>query len=102
MSQRLEWRAPIPFFAVPLGRFGKVPASATVAPYGEVVAIGGAPVPLFRSGQPFTSTVAGAYPALGLGLLTFFDLVRFDVSRGMRNGRWLFSIDMNPEFWSIL
>jgi hypothetical protein len=35
-------------------------------------------------------------------LLTFFDLVRFDVSRGLRTGRWLFAFDVNPEFWSVL
>ena len=30
------------------------------------------------------------------------DLVRFDVSRGFRNGRWLFAFDVNPDFWSVL
>ena len=102
MSQRLEWRAPIPFFALPLGRFGKVPASATLAPYAQVVAIGGAPVTASRNGLAFASATPGAYPSVGLGLLTFFDLVRFDVSRGLRHGRWLFSFDVSPEFWSVL
>ena len=32
LSQRLEWRLPVPFVALPLGRFGKVPGSATLAP----------------------------------------------------------------------
>jgi len=102
LSQRLEWRTAVPFFSVPLGRFGKAPATATIAPYAQIVAVGGAPVSLFRDGQPITATIPGAYPALGIGLLTFFDLVRFDVSHGFRGGRWLFSVDMNPEFWSIL
>jgi hypothetical protein len=101
-SQRVEWRSPIPFFAIPLGRFGKIPSAATLAPYTQVVAIGGAPVGVSRNGVPLAPTVAGAYPAVGLGLLTFFDLVRFDVSRGLRGGRWLFSFDVNPEFWSVL
>jgi hypothetical protein len=48
------------------------------------------------------SPVSGAYPVLGLGLISFFDLVRIDVSRGLRNGRWLFAFDVNPEFWSVL
>ena len=102
VSQRLEWRVPIPFVALPLGRFGKVPGSATLAPYGQVVAIGGAPIVASRDGLPFGSTIPGGYPSVGMGLLTFFDLVRFDVSRGLRHGRWLFSFDVNPEFWSVL
>lgn len=102
LSQRLEWRAPIPFFALPLGRFGKVPASATLAPYAQVVAIGGAPITASRNGLAFVSATAGGHPSIGMGLLTFFDLVRFDVSRGLRHGRWLFSFDVNPEFWSVL
>ena len=102
LSQRLEWRVPIPFVALPLGRFGKVPASATLAPYAQVVAIGGAPFTASRNGVPFASAIAGGYPSVGAGLLTFFDLVRLDVSRGLRHGRWLFSFDVNPEFWSVL
>jgi len=100
-SQRLEWRSPIPFLAIPLGRFGKVPASATFAPYAQWVGIAGSPVVVQRDGQLVTTT-PGGYTTLGAGLLTFFDLVRFDVSRGLRNGRWLFAIDVNPEFWSVL
>jgi hypothetical protein len=102
ISQRMEWRTPIPFFAFPLGRFGKVPGSATLAPYAQVVALGGAPLSLSRDGAAFTTTITGAYPALGMGLLTFFDLVRFDASRGLRHGRWLFTVDVSPEFWSVL
>jgi hypothetical protein len=100
-SQRLEWRSPIPFPAVPLGRFGKIPASATFAPYAQFVAIGGTRTTIERDGQ-LLSTVPGGYTVLGAGLFTFFDLLRLDVSRGLRNGRWLFAIDVNPEFWSVL
>jgi hypothetical protein len=100
-SQRIEWRSPIPFPAVPLGRFGKIPASATFAPYAQFVAIGGPRTTIERDGQ-LLSTVPGGYTVLGAGLFTFFDLLRFDVSRGLRNGRWLFAIDVNPEFWSVL
>jgi len=102
LSQRLEWRLPVPFVALPLGRFGKVPASATLAPYAQIVAIGGAPILASRDGLPISSATPGGYASVGLGLLTFFDLVRFDVSRGLRHGRWLFSFDVNPEFWSVL
>ncbi|HKW48134.1 MAG TPA: hypothetical protein VJN70_11840 [Gemmatimonadaceae bacterium] len=101
LSERLEWHSPIPFFPVPLGRFGKIPASATLAPYAQFVGIAGSRVTVQRDGQLLT-TVPGGYVAVGAGLLTFFDLVRFDVSRGLRNGRWLFAFDVNPDFWSIL
>lgn len=102
LSQRLEWHLSVPFVGLPLGRFGKVPASATLAPYAQVVAIGGAPTIASRNGLPLASATAGGYPSVGVGLLTFFDLVRFDVSRGLRQGRWFFSFDVNPEFWSVL
>ncbi|HEY2374442.1 MAG TPA: hypothetical protein VGH98_00585 [Gemmatimonadaceae bacterium] len=100
-SQRLEWRSPIPFIAVPLGRFGRIPASATFAPYVEFAGIAGRRATVQRDGQLLT-TAPGGYTALGAGLLTFFELVRFDVSRGLRTGRWLFAFDVNPEFWSVL
>jgi hypothetical protein len=102
VSQRVEWRSPIPFFALPLGRFGRVPGSATLAPYAQAVLIDGRAGPVYRGGAPVTLLPGGAYLSLGAGLLTFFDLVRFDVSRGLRDGRWLFSFDVNPEFWSVL
>jgi len=102
LSERLEWRTPIPFFSLPLGRFGTIPSTATFAPYAQVIALAGPPITISRSGFPVAPSIAGAYPAVGAGLLAFFDLVRFDVSRGFRNGRWLFAFDINPEFWSIL
>ena len=58
-----------------------------------------------RPGDPALPAIphrAGAYPSLGLGLLTFFDLVRFDVARGLRGGRWTFGVDVSRDFWSIL
>jgi hypothetical protein len=46
---------------------------------------------------------AGAYPSLGVGALTFFDLVRLDVARGVgRSGRWLFTVDVARDFWRVL
>lgn len=102
LSQRVEWRAPIPFFTVRLGRFGKVPGSATIAPYAQLVLTDARTGALYRERQPLAVAASGGYSTLGVGLLTFFDLVRFDVARGLRDGRWLFSFDVNPEFWSVL
>ena len=33
ISQRVEWRTPVPFPSVKLGRFGRVPGQATLAPF---------------------------------------------------------------------
>jgi len=46
--------------------------------------------------------VGGLYPSVGAGYLTPFDLFRIDAARGLRHGRWTFSVDVNREFWSVL
>lgn len=92
-SQRLEGRIPIEFPAVSLGRYGKTPRSATLAPFMHAVYAGGA------SSHPHAR---GVYPSAGAGLLLFFDLIRLDVARGLRRGRWSLSIDIERQFWGIL
>ncbi len=97
-SQHVEWRVPVPFPSVSLGKYGRSPATLTLAPYAHAVYIartGDAPRPAPGG--------AGWYPALGAGAIGFFDLVRLDVARGTaRGGRWLFSADVTREFWRIL
>jgi len=87
LSEHVEWRTPIPFIPFSLGRFGKVPGTATIAPYAHAVVVGGS-----------------VYPALGAALLSPFNLIRLDVARGLNGprGRWTFGVDVDPEFWSIL
>jgi hypothetical protein len=111
-SAHLEWRMPTPFPAFSLGRFGRVPARATVAPYVHVLGIGDVPrcvSPVGASaGAPFAfrdlcdRPAAGVYPAVGAAFLLPFDIVRLDVARGLRQGRWTFAVDVSREFWSIL
>ena len=93
-SQRLELRTPVPFPSISLGRYGRAPARATLAPYAHTVYVA-RPEP-FRSGQ------RGWSPAVGAGAYVFFDLVRFDVARGLRDGRWTFSVDVTRDFWRVL
>lgn len=81
-----EWRARVPFVPVPLGAWGQAPASATLAPFVHTAWVDG----------------KGWYPSAGLGLLTVFDLLRFDVARGTRDGRWSFYFDVSRDFWGIL
>ena len=92
-SQRIEAQFAVPFVAIPLGRFGRVPPSATLAPFVHAVAIGGTPAGASRS---------GIYPAAGVGLLMIHDLVRVDVARGLRDGRWTFAVDVARAFWGVL
>lgn len=89
ISQRVEWQIPVPFPTLSLGRFGRVPGSATLAPYAQAILVGG-------------NVRQALHPSLGAALLSPFDLIRFDVARGFRDGRWTFGVDVNREFWGIL
>lgn len=94
ISQRLEWRFPSPFIPIPLGRYGTAPGTITLAPFAAAVWID-------RSAS-FKPAREGWYPAIGLGALTVFDVLRLDVARGLRDGRWTFSVDIGRDFWSVL
>jgi hypothetical protein len=94
VSQRIEWRFFVPFVPIPLGRYGRAPGAITLAPFATTVWID-------RS-APFKAFRQGWYPAVGLGALTVFDVLRIDVARGVRNGRWTFSVDVGRDFWSVL
>jgi hypothetical protein len=94
VSQRVEYRFLAPFIGIPLGRFGHTPATITLAPFATAVWIDRSPA--------FASPRQGWYPAVGLGALTVFDLLRIDVARGLRDGRWTFSVDIGRDFWSVL
>ncbi|HXF24187.1 MAG TPA: hypothetical protein VN602_06690, partial [Gemmatimonadaceae bacterium] len=82
----VEWRAKVPFIPVPLGEWGRAPATATLAPFVHTAWVDG----------------KGWYPSAGVGLLSVFDLLRFDVARGTRDGRWSFYFDVSRDFWPIL
>jgi hypothetical protein len=102
-ATRIEMQAPIPFIAIPLGRFGRVPGQAHLAPYASYAIVGGDPcfsvTTLVGNGCPARFT---GYPSVGIGLLTVFDMLRFDVARGLRHGGWMFNVDVSRGFWNIL
>lgn len=110
VTQHLEWRIPIPFVPVSLGRWGRIPGSARLAPFVHGVytargATGTRLIPGSGSGDLGVDAMAnepGWYSSVGVGVLSFFDLVRFDVARGLRSGRWSFGVDVSRDFWSIL
>ena len=96
VSQRVEWRVPVPFPAIPIGRWGHSPGRATFAPYAGLVVLEQ------RDGGADGNRAVFGYPSLGGALLVFFDLIRFDVARGIRNGRWTFGVDLTRDLWRIL
>jgi hypothetical protein len=109
VSQRVELRIGVPFIAIPLGRFGNMPAGAMLAPFVHAVWVDD---PMIVPGDnmppeptpPYTfrGERQGWYPALGVGLEPLMGLVRLDVARGLRDGRWTFSMDVARTFWALL
>ena len=94
-TTRLEWRTRVPAPAVSLGRFGHAPGTATIAPFAQ--ATWARPATLASS----HARPDGVYPSVGVALQPFFDLVRFQVARGVRHGAWTFNVDITRDFWGI-
>ncbi|MDQ2931980.1 MAG: hypothetical protein M3Y05_14350 [Gemmatimonadota bacterium] len=93
-SARIEWRTRVPFFGLSLGPYGHAPASATLAPFATVL--------YSADSLAFARMPAGWYPSVGIGALVLFDIIRVDVARGLRRGRWTFSLDVTRDLWPIL
>ena len=104
ISQQFEIQFPVPFASMSLGRYGKTPASITLAPFANFAWVNKATHA--RASSESLALLApprsGWHPSLGMGALTIFDLVRFNVARGLRDGRWTFSVDVSRDLWSIL
>jgi hypothetical protein len=95
VSQRVEWRTPVPVPAIPLGRFGKVPGEATLAPFVQGT--------FARTARADDAAHPDAvYPSIGVALIPFFDLARLQLARGLRDGRWTFNFDVSRDFWGVL
>jgi hypothetical protein len=113
-SEHVEWRVPAPFIPFSLGRFGHVPGRGSIAPFAHVIGVSSyratecvSPAAtqisgIFAARFACEGLVGGLYPSVGVGYLTPFNLLRLDVARGLRHGRWTFSIDVSREFWSVL
>lgn len=103
VSQRLEFQFPVPFPAIPLGRYGRSPASVTLAPFANGAWINDATAVRQSSRLEIIAPERnGWHPSVGVGALALFDLLRFDVARGLRDGRWTFNVDVSRDFWGIL
>jgi hypothetical protein len=93
-TQHVEWQMPVPFPSLPLGRWGSTPTRATLVPFAGVA--------YANRLAPFRLHDKGWFPSVGVGLVTLFDLLRIDVARGLRGGRWTLQIDVTRDFWSVL
>ncbi len=91
VSQRVEWRVPVPFVSLPLLGYGRSPERATLAPYAHLVCVGGR-----------VSGESGCFPSLGVGFSAIYDLIRFDVAYGFREGGWKFGVDAGRVIWGVL
>jgi hypothetical protein len=113
-SQRLELHVPAPFPSFKLGRYGRTPATITLAPYVNAMWVNkrsvvrglerlplGVARPLGYQ-PPSDHPAGGWYPSVGVGALALFEVIRFDVARGLRDGRWSFYVDFGRDFWGIL
>ena len=95
LTSRVEWRTKIPAPSLSLGRFGRIPGEATLAPFVQGT----------FAQQAATSDVThptGIYPSAGVALQPLFDLLRIQLARGLRNGGWSLNVDVSRDFWGIL
>ena len=93
LTHRVEWRHPVVSIPLSIGRFGRLSMPVSLVPFGQLIwtdPSGGNPGP------------AGWNGALGVGVMTIFDLLRIDVARGLRGGRWTFGLDVTRDLWRIL
>jgi hypothetical protein len=95
VTTRLEWRSQIPAPSVSLGRFGRIPGQATLAPFVQGTFIRHAP-----AGDVEHPT--GGYPSVGVAVQPLFDMLRIQLARGLRHGRWSLNVDVSRDFWGIL
>ncbi|MEO7455190.1 MAG: hypothetical protein ABIY52_02945 [Gemmatimonadaceae bacterium] len=94
-TTRLEWRTPIPAPSLSLGRFGKIPGQATLAPFAQATYAR-------RASLADVAHPEGVYPSAGIAVQSFFDLLRIQLARGLRGGRWSLNVDVSRDFWGVL
>ena len=94
-TTRLEWRTPVPAPSLSLGRFGRIPGQATLAPFVQATYAR-------RAAALDASHPEGIYPSAGVAVQSLFDLLRIQLARGLRNGRWSLNVDVGRDFWGIL
>ena len=100
VSQRVEWQHAVPGPSIPLGRYGRMPGQLTLAPF--AVLVWSDPVPVFTPAAAPSPAPNRFQPPSASRRSAIFDLLRVDVARGLRDGRWMFSVDLSRDFWRVL
>jgi hypothetical protein len=95
VTQRVEWRTGVPAPTISLGRFGRSPARATLAPFVQATFAR-------RAAATDVTHPTGVYPSAGVAVQPFFDLLRLELARGLRQGGWTFNVDLSRDFWGLL
>jgi hypothetical protein len=93
---RAELRVPVPFPAVPLGRFASTGRQLVVAPF---VAAGWAAEPMAL--QPWTAS-DGVRPVVGMALEVFHRLLRIEAGWATRSRDLGVSVDVRRDLWPLL
>ncbi|MEP7002401.1 MAG: hypothetical protein ABI969_18065 [bacterium] len=96
-TTRAEWRTMIPAPSVSLGRFGRIPGQATLAPFVQATLLGQR-----VHGDSLATHAVGVYPSVGVAVQPLYDLLRIQLARGLRNGGWSLNVDVSRDFWGIL
>lgn len=94
-STRAEWRIRIGSFPLQLGRFGVTRVPVVVAPFLQAAWV--------TAGYQSLVQNQSWHRSVGLGLISFYDLLRLDAVRGTDpSGRWALRLDFGRAFWPIL
>ena len=94
VTTRLEWRARVASFPLSLGRFGSTRVPIVAAPFVQGAWI--------RDAAPASPRPVW-FRTIGLGVVSFHDLIRLDLVRALdAGGRWAIRADFGQGFWPIL
>ena len=93
LAQRVEWRNPVAAIPISIGRFGRLSMPVSLVPFGQII---------WMDSDTRSQGPTGWNGVVGVGLITIFDLLRIDVARGLRGGRWTLGVDVIHDLWRIL
>ena len=90
-----EWRAPVPFLSIAVGRYARTPGSIILAPF---AAAGWADRPI--AGTPWTAA-PGTRITLGLAV-EWLGVFRWECGIGTETRQLRLAFDLSRDFWDIL
>jgi hypothetical protein len=93
---RVEWRVPVPFPAIPIGRFASTGRQLVAAPF---VAAGWTAEPV--AGLPWAGS-DGVRPVVGIAVEAFHRLLRVDFGWAPRAHRVGVTVDVRRALWPLL